>query len=114
MTSVNLISYFHQRHADILDTIGQLVTHETPSMDKPRLDAFADLLAARLAAAGAAVAIIEQPERGNHVRARIIHGNDTEKPALVLCHYDTVWPVGALPTHPFLPLIHISKPTKPT
>jgi glutamate carboxypeptidase len=35
------------------------------------------------------------------VRARIIHGNDTEKPVLVLCHYDTVWPVGALATHPF-------------
>ena len=23
------------------------------------------------------------------------------KPALILCHYDTVWPVGSLETHPF-------------
>ena len=101
MTAVSLDNYFRQHHAEILETIGQLVTHETPSLDKPRLDAFADLLAARLTAAGATVEIIEQAERGNHVRARIIHGNDTEKPVLVLCHYDTVWPVGALATHPF-------------
>ena len=101
MTAVSLDNYFRQHHAEILETIGQLVTHETPSLDKPRLDVFADLLAARLAAAGAVVEIIEQAERGNHVRARIIHGNDTEKPVLVLCHYDTVWPVGALATHPF-------------
>jgi len=101
MTAVSLSNYFRQHHAEILNTIGQLVTHETPSLDKPRLDAFADLLAARLAAAGASVELIEQPKRGNHVRARFVHGNDTEQPALVLCHYDTVWPVGALATHPF-------------
>jgi glutamate carboxypeptidase len=101
MTSANPNSYFRQRQADILATIGQLVTHETPSQDKPRLDTFADLLAARLTGAGATVEIIAQPERGNHVRARFTHGNETEKPVLVLCHYDTVWPVGSLATHPF-------------
>jgi glutamate carboxypeptidase len=95
-----LVSYFHQRHAEILDTIGQLVTQETPSYDKPRLDVFAEILAGRLSAAGASVEIIAQPARGNHVRARFVHGNETAQPALVLCHYDTVWPVGALTTHP--------------
>lgn len=101
MTGSLLIDYFRQCHSEILDTIGQLVTHETPSHDKPRLDAFAALLAERLTAAGATVEIIGQPERGNHVRSRFVRGNATEKPALVLCHYDTVWPVGALATHPF-------------
>ncbi len=101
MTPANLQAYFRQRQAEILATIGELVTHETPSQDKPRLDAFAALLAHRLTAAGATVEIIEQPERGNHVRARFVHGDATAQPALVLCHYDTVWPVGALATHPF-------------
>jgi glutamate carboxypeptidase len=96
-----LVSYFHQRHAEILDTIGQLVTQETPSYDKPRLDVFAEILAGRLSAAGASVEIIAQPARGNHVRARFVHGNETAQPALVLCHYDTVWPVGSLAAHPF-------------
>lgn len=101
-TPINsLVSYFRQRQADILTTIGELVTHETPSQDKPRLDAFAALLAARLAAASATVEIVEQPTRGNHVRACFVHGDSSAAPALVLCHYDTVWPVGALATHPF-------------
>jgi glutamate carboxypeptidase len=96
-----LVSYFHARQAEMLDAIGELVTHETPSLDKPRLDAFAAQLAARLTAAGAAVEIIAQPERGDHIRARFVHGDAAAPPALVLCHYDTVWPVGSLATHPF-------------
>ena len=101
MTPANLQAYFRQRQAEILATIGELVTHETPSHDKPRLDAFAALLARRLTNAGAMVEIIEQTERGNHVRARFVHGDATAQPALVLCHYDTVWPVGSLATHLF-------------
>ncbi|HHY53864.1 MAG TPA: M20 family metallopeptidase [Chloroflexi bacterium] len=101
MAPANLQEYFRQHQADILATIGELVTQETPSQDKPRLDAFAARLAARLTAAGAAVEIIAQPERGNHVRARFVHGDDAAPPALVLCHYDTVWHVGSLATHPF-------------
>lgn len=101
MSDQRLLDYFHRRQGEILETIGLFVSHETPSHDKPRLDAFADLLAGRLAAVGASVEIITQPTRGNHLRARFIHGNATEKPALVLCHYDTVWPVGSLATHPF-------------
>ena len=85
----------------MLEAIRLLVTHETPSHDKPRLDAFAELLAARLSAAGAEVEIIRCSEHGNHVRARLNQGDSTQLPALVLCHYDTVWPVGSLATHPF-------------
>ncbi|MBE2240346.1 MAG: M20 family metallopeptidase [Caldilineaceae bacterium] len=101
MNTDALSSYFQHHRDDLLETIRTLVTQETPSHDKPRLDAFAALLAQRLTAAGAVVEVIEQPQRGNHLRARFTHGNTTEKPALVLCHYDTVWPVGALATHPF-------------
>ncbi len=96
-----LLSYFEQRCDELLGTIGLLVTQETPSHDKGRLDAFAGLLAGRLEAAGAAVELLPQPEQGNHLLARFVHGNDTQPPALVLCHYDTVWPVGSLATHPF-------------
>lgn len=97
----NLITHFAQRQHELLQTIELLVTQETPSHDKPRLDAFAALLDGRLSQAGATVEILPNATRGNHVRARFVHGNTTEKPALVLCHYDTVWPVGSLATHPF-------------
>ena len=97
----NLTSYFGERQQQLLQTIELLVTQETPSHDKPRLDAFAALLDGRLSQAGATVEVLPNATRGNHVRARFAHGNTTEKPALVLCHYDTVWPVGSLATHPF-------------
>ncbi len=98
-----LIDYFNQHEDEMLETIKLLVTTETPSDDKPRLDAFAELLAGRLSAVGAETEILPTEIQGNHVRARFNNGDyDADvKPALILCHYDTVWPVGSLETHPF-------------
>jgi glutamate carboxypeptidase len=99
-----LLAYFDAHHAEMLDVIRQLVTQETPSGDKPRLDAFAAFLAQRFNAAGAQAEIIPAAERGNHVVARFGAPSSAlpgSSPALVLCHYDTVWAVGSLATHPF-------------
>jgi glutamate carboxypeptidase len=98
-----LLAYFSEQEPAILATIKELVVRETPSDDKPRLDAFAEYYAERLRAAGAMVDIVPCAERGNHVRARLGHDAfpPEVKPALILCHYDTVWPVGSLETHPF-------------
>lgn len=87
----------------MLEALRCLVEEETPSHDKPRLDQFAGALARRYAAAGAEVEILSSLTRGNHVRARRSHrpGTDSARQALILCHYDTVWPVGSLATHPF-------------
>ena len=102
MDSQRILAYYQARQAEMIDVIRQLVTQETPSSDKARLDAFAEFLAARLRAAGAAVEIVPSVGRGNHVLARFGQGADTTaKPALILCHYDTVWAVGSLATHPF-------------
>jgi glutamate carboxypeptidase len=100
MDSQVLLDYFQARHSEMLGVIEQLVTQETPSSDKARLDAFASLLAQRLQFAGATVEILPNAERGNHVRARF-GPNTGAKPALILCHYDTVWAVGSLATHPY-------------
>ena len=98
-----LLAYFDSRYDDMLEIIELLVTQETPSDNKPRLDDFASLLAGRLQLAGASVDIVEQAERGDHVRACFGHErfDDATQQALILCHYDTVWPVGSLATHPF-------------
>ena len=95
-----LLDYFQLHHSEMVAVIEQLVTQETPSSDKARLDGFAAFLAQRLQAAGASVEILPVAEEGNHVRARFGPEND-EKPALILCHYDTVWAVGSLASHPF-------------
>jgi glutamate carboxypeptidase len=98
-----LRSFFVARQPEMLAVIGQLVCQETPSNDKSRLDAFATQLAERLVTAGATVEIIANAERGNHVRATFTttHTPLNAPPALVLCHFDTVWAVGSLATHPF-------------
>ena len=102
MDSRALLDYFNARQTEMLSVIEQLVTQETPSSDKARLDAFAEFLAQRLRSAGATVEILPNAERGNHVRARFgPSSDDGVKPALILCHYDTVWAVGSLATHPF-------------
>ncbi|MCB0130947.1 MAG: M20 family metallopeptidase [Caldilineaceae bacterium] len=99
------VTYFDDHAGEMLDLIRALVTQETPSDDKPRLDAFADFLADRFRAIGAAVEIIPATVRGNHLVIRVGHDRFPDraavKQALVLCHYDTVWPVGSLETHPF-------------
>ena len=95
-----LLNYFDTRQSEMIDVIRQLVTQETPSSDKPRLDAFAEFLATRLREVGADVEVLQQEARGNHIRARFGPQNN-EPQALILCHYDTVWAVGSLETHPF-------------
>jgi glutamate carboxypeptidase len=102
MDSRALLDYFNARQTEMLSVIEQLVTQETPSGDKARLDAFAELLAQRLRTSGATVEVLPNVERGNHVRARFDPSSDDGvRPALILCHYDTVWAVGSLATHPF-------------
>ena len=103
MNHQTLLTYFNTHHAAMLDHVRQLVTQETPSSDKARLDAFAEFLAGRLRAVGAAVETIPNAQRGNHLRARFAAPNadPNAQPALILCHFDTVWPVGSLATHPF-------------
>ncbi len=96
-----LLTYFQGKQAEMLGVIEELVTIETPSNDKPRLDAFAQLIADKLAAAGAQTELIPNETTGVHVRATFGNQISDAKPALILCHYDTVWPVGSLETHPF-------------
>jgi glutamate carboxypeptidase len=105
MNHDTILAYFEEKQPAILETIQMLVELETPSADKARLDAFAQLLADRYAAVGARTEIIPSAERGNHVRAIFDDpayvADPQAAPALILCHFDTVWNVGSLATHPF-------------
>ena len=101
----DLISFYENQQLQILETIGELVKEETPTDEKVRLDLFAARLSDQYAAAGLETETVENEMRGNHIRARFEQAAHVESlgaaPALVLCHYDTVWPVGSLKTHPF-------------
>jgi glutamate carboxypeptidase len=95
-------SYFAAQRGELLAAIAALVGHETPSGDKPRLDALADHLAARFAPLGQ-IERFANPHGGDHLLLRVAApGAPADaRPALLLCHYDTVWPVGTLARRPF-------------
>lgn len=83
----------------MLDLLKGLVEHESPSRDKPALDALAALLATRLREQGGEVEVVPT-DAGDHVVARF-PGSRTARPGLVLTHFDTVWPLGTLARMPF-------------
>jgi glutamate carboxypeptidase len=84
----------------MLEALALLVRHESPSRDKKALDGLSRRIAGRFRALGAGVEVVANPEGGDHVRATF-GASGTEKPALVLGHFDTVWPLGTLDRLPF-------------
>jgi glutamate carboxypeptidase len=92
-----LLEYCEQHLDDSVRTIETLVRLESPSTDKAAVDRCGAELARMLRAVGADVEILPQPERGDHIRARIAGSG---RPVMILGHFDTVWPVGTLDRMP--------------
>jgi glutamate carboxypeptidase len=93
----NLLAYCESNLAATLETIETLVRLESPSTDKAAVDRCGTVLAEMLRKAGAAVDVLSQPERGNHLRARF---PGEGPPVMFLGHFDTVWPIGTLERMP--------------
>ena len=90
-----LNTYAVSQRNEFLSLAQQLVSYDTPGQDKVRCDALADLMATQLALLGE-VTRITNPDGGDHLRLHIPASGSTthQAPVLLLCHYDTVWPVG--------------------
>lgn len=93
----NLLAYCEHHLPDTLEIIDALVRLESPSTDKMALDRCGQALARMLRDSGAAVEFLPQIDRGDHVRARLAGQG---APALILGHFDTVWPIGTLERMP--------------
>lgn len=92
----------NQYQPTMLDVLEQLVNHETPSTDKPALDSYAQKMAARFENLGAETTLYSDPTNGAQLKATLPSPmTGSEKPALLLCHYDTVWPLGTIDRQPF-------------
>src|SRR5262245_62083251 len=91
---------FRAMQREMMSRLSELVRLESPSRDKPALDALGTLLAVRLHELGAAVEIIPNGLGGDHVLGRFFE-NGKLRPALVLAHFDTVWPRGTIDRLPF-------------
>lgn len=98
-----LKTYLHERQGAMVEVLAELVRHESPSMDKASLDRLARRLQERFVQVGAEAVLVDNPGGGDHVRACFAAEGTAAgaRPALILCHYDTVWPLGTLAERPF-------------
>ena len=89
-----LNEYAVSQRDEFLSLAQQLVSYDTPGQDKIRCDALADLMATQLAPLGE-VTRVSNPHGGDHLCLRIpaVGSAASQAPVLLLCHYDTVWPV---------------------
>lgn len=88
----------------MLASLKDLVERESPSRNKPALDSLSAYLRDQLHEVADDVALIDNPNGGNHVLARFRPQEQdaaNQPPALVLGHFDTVWPLGVLTDRPF-------------
>jgi glutamate carboxypeptidase len=90
------------QQSDMLKLLGDFVRCESPSHVKPAVDECAAMVAREWQRRGVKVRMLQQRERGNHVRAEIWDG--PTRPTgqiMVLGHTDTVYPLGTLAKMPF-------------
>ena len=95
-----------RRQPAMLRDLGALVSIESPSDDKPGVDAASRLVAGWLQALGGKVRWHRQKKFGNLLEVRIATTRAksraaAEKPVMLLGHLDTVWPMGTLAAMPF-------------
>ena len=80
-----------------------LVETESPSHDKDAVDGVGVIVAAEARKLGAQVDVIQNDETGNHILSRFgLLDTDGQKPSiLILCHMDTVFPLGTIQRTPY-------------
>src|SRR5437867_791627 len=100
MIPADLREKFGDSQRLILADVEDLVRLESPSRDRLALEALKAVLVERLRMLPAAVRVVPNEQEGDHVLAQF-PGPTARRPALVLGHYDTVWPAGTIQTMPF-------------
>ncbi len=102
MSSLTAVtSRLEANYEPMRDAIQELVEFETPSTDHARLDACAEFLLRKFAQTGAQGHLMEVTGAGNHIKVTWPGQDQSLSPALALTHFDTVWPVGRIVSHPF-------------
>src|SRR5690242_5679465 len=101
MPELSLLDHLTSLRGAMLAALEALVVRESPSLDKPALDALAGHLAGRFEALGLGVERLANDRGGDHLRVSVPGSDSSLAPALVLGHFDTVWPWGTLAGMPF-------------
>ena len=94
------LRYFEQQLNQMVETIRELVEIESPSDDKPAVDAIASVLAAKFDVLGGRTQLHRSLNFGDSLQVDFSAPNSSRKPVLLLGHYDTVYPLGTLADMP--------------
>jgi len=92
---------------DMISLLKRLVETESPSADKAAVDRVVAIVADEARRLGADVETVPTKEAGDHLIVRFslseveVAESDRQKPILLLCHMDTVFPLGTLDKMPF-------------
>src|SRR6266550_7511175 len=101
-TMRSLPDWLRLRERAMTRLLWQLVRAESPSFDKAAVDRFGRIVASEWKKRGAAVTLLRQRERGDHLRAEWRpRGKGTSAQILVLGHLDTVYEIGSITRMPF-------------
>ena len=100
MIPPDLLKMFRSYQRLILDDLEELVGFESPSGDQIALEALKGVLIDRLRMLSTFVTTEHANGPSGHIVARF-KGPAERCPALVIAHYDTVWPYGTLDAMPF-------------
>ncbi len=101
-----ILNYLQPRQKEMVDFLRVLVEHESPTDNKKAVNKLGKLLEKELLEIGAKVDVVRQKSAGDHIRAEFDLREDKtagreDGQVLVLCHLDTVWPVGEYARRPF-------------
>jgi glutamate carboxypeptidase len=87
------------------DLLKLLVETESPSHDKPAVDRVGVIVAEEARKLGGQVEVIPNNETGNHILVQFVpiqpSSPSLHPSILLLCHIDTVFPLGTLPRMPY-------------
>ncbi len=93
------VQYFQAQENALVAALGDLVSIESPSSDKAAVDRMSSRVETLFRQAGAAVQRIAGQTTGDMVLGSW-HAGRPGQPVTLLCHMDTVWPLGTLAQMP--------------
>src|ERR1700722_1282749 len=97
-----LLRRLKKQEEEMVALLERFVKCESPSYDKAAVDAFGRIVAEEWKRRGAKVKILNQPKRGNQLRAEMWLGEGRPTgQIMILGHLDTVYPAGTLAKMPF-------------
>lgn len=94
------LQFCQQHQSEMLQLLREMVEIESPSDNKPAVDNMGKFLAQEFQQEGSKVTIHNASKYGNHLQIEF-PGSAGQKPVMLLGHFDTVWPLGALLKMPF-------------